>query len=310
MPAPTGGSSMGAMASTILVGVDGRSGGRDALTLAAQLRAPGDRLLAVGVWTTPDLLLVPAASVDAPGSCATAVQRELDRTGITAEVVTIGTTSVARGLHELAHEHGADLLVVGSCHRSPVGRVWLGDDARSAVHDAGCAVAVAPTGWASLRRPLKRIGVGWTETSEGATALTLGRRLRDHLAGRLVVAQVVVPPSAVVAWPDMLPVNVPIAVLTQELDERRERLEGLRADDAEVFAGDPVDELRRWSHHVDLLVLGSRGYGPVRRLVLGSTSDALVRHAACPVVVVPRGGAAGFAAADPDGSTAAAALTA
>jgi hypothetical protein len=39
-----------------------------------------------------------------------------------------------------------------------------------------------------------------------------------------------------------------------------------------------------------LLVLGSRGYGPVRRVLLGSVSGELVRGAACPVLVVPRPG--------------------
>ncbi|HEV3318115.1 MAG TPA: universal stress protein [Solirubrobacteraceae bacterium] len=35
-------------------------------------------------------------------------------------------------------------------------------------------------------------------------------------------------------------------------------------------------------------MVGSRGYGPVKRLVLGSTSDYLQRHARCPLVVLPR----------------------
>jgi nucleotide-binding universal stress UspA family protein len=36
------------------------------------------------------------------------------------------------------------------------------------------------------------------------------------------------------------------------------------------------------------LVLGSRGYGPFGAVVLGSVSNALVRTAHCPLVVVPR----------------------
>ena len=38
-----------------------------------------------------------------------------------------------------------------------------------------------------------------------------------------------------------------------------------------------------------MLVVGSRGWGPVRRLLLGSTSERLVREAVGPVLVVPRG---------------------
>jgi nucleotide-binding universal stress UspA family protein len=37
-----------------------------------------------------------------------------------------------------------------------------------------------------------------------------------------------------------------------------------------------------------MIVVGSRGWGPVRRLLLGSTSERLVREAACPVIAVAR----------------------
>jgi Universal stress protein family len=59
------------------------------------------------------------------------------------------------------------------------------------------------------------------------------------------------------------------------------------------------DKLERLSHEVDMLVLGSRGYGPVRRTLLDSTSDWLVHHAACPVFVIPRGAARRTQTAEP-----------
>jgi nucleotide-binding universal stress UspA family protein len=39
---------------------------------------------------------------------------------------------------------------------------------------------------------------------------------------------------------------------------------------------------------MDVLVVGSRGYGPIKRLVLGSTSNYLQRHARCSLLVLPR----------------------
>jgi hypothetical protein len=42
------------------------------------------------------------------------------------------------------------------------------------------------------------------------------------------------------------------------------------------------------SENLDLLVLGSRRWGPVKRLALGSTSERVIRHTACPVLVPPR----------------------
>ena len=52
--------------------------------------------------------------------------------------------------------------------------------------------------------------------------------------------------------------------------------------------GDPARELAYAADDLDLLVTGSRGYGPLRRLMLGSTSTKLVHEAPCPVLVLTR----------------------
>jgi nucleotide-binding universal stress UspA family protein len=52
--------------------------------------------------------------------------------------------------------------------------------------------------------------------------------------------------------------------------------------------GDPATELVRSSFVVDLMVLGSRGHGWWRGVLLGSVSARVIRAAACPVIVVPR----------------------
>jgi nucleotide-binding universal stress UspA family protein len=54
------------------------------------------------------------------------------------------------------------------------------------------------------------------------------------------------------------------------------------------LAGNPVTALVTESQRLDLLVLGSRGRGPARSVLLGSVSTEVVREAACPVVVVAR----------------------
>jgi nucleotide-binding universal stress UspA family protein len=61
--------------------------------------------------------------------------------------------------------------------------------------------------------------------------------------------------------------------------------EGISAS-SEVRDGEASEKLLEVTHGVDLLVVGSRGRGPVRRLVLGSVCDRLVRAAACPVLIV------------------------
>ena len=58
----------------------------------------------------------------------------------------------------------------------------------------------------------------------------------------------------------------------------------------DVHVGDPVKVLSARSRNVDLLVCGSRGYGLLRQVLLGGVSGELLRHAECPLLVVPRGG--------------------
>ena len=60
-----------------------------------------------------------------------------------------------------------------------------------------------------------------------------------------------------------------------------------------AIVGGPVETLVELTHRVDLLVVGSRGWGPIRRILLGSTAARLIREAACPVLVLPRGAATG-----------------
>jgi nucleotide-binding universal stress UspA family protein len=54
-----------------------------------------------------------------------------------------------------------------------------------------------------------------------------------------------------------------------------------------VVTGDPAAELIAASRDADLLVVGSRGSGPVREFLMGSVSSKVALHAACPVVVIP-----------------------
>ena len=58
--------------------------------------------------------------------------------------------------------------------------------------------------------------------------------------------------------------------------------------DGKVVIGIAGEELAAFGAGVDLLVVGSRGYGPLKRLILGSTSEHLASHARSPVLVLPR----------------------
>ncbi len=88
--------------------------------------------------------------------------------------------------------------------------------------------------------------------------------------------------------------TVPVEVRKDYQEALDRALAGLPdgvAATGELLYGEVVDELSVVGDRgVDLLVCGSRGYGPVRRVLLGTVSAALVRQASVPVLVVPRGG--------------------
>src|SRR2546422_1030776 len=69
----------------------------------------------------------------------------------------------------------------------------------------------------------------------------------------------------------------------------RGRREGVRVTFL-VWEGDPGDAILEAARaeSADMIVLGSHGRGPIGRLLLGSVSQHVVRHATVPVVVVPR----------------------
>lgn len=77
------------------------------------------------------------------------------------------------------------------------------------------------------------------------------------------------------------------------LDEQVERIResGARVHEDHLEVGSPVDEIPDLADEIDagLLVVGSRGLGPVKRLALGSVSEGIVHHATHPLLVA-RGG--------------------
>ena len=74
------------------------------------------------------------------------------------------------------------------------------------------------------------------------------------------------------------------------LDQQVERVkkEGVSVAEAHLIRGRPDRELVRLSEEIGagLIIMGSRGLGGVRRALMGSVSDSVVRHAHCPVLIV------------------------
>ncbi len=203
--------------------------------------------------------------------------------------------SVPRALHDLARKQGSGLIVVGSTTRGRAGRVLPGSTAERVLHGASCAVALAPAGY--RRRPIETIAVGFVDTPEGHAALAAAHELARRAGARLRAIAVLHPSGGLDA-----------ALANGTPPPRAHMLEGHRRAahqqaleravaalpagvevQTEIHVEDPAETLLRISAHVDMLVCGSRGYGPLRSVLLGGVSRRLVDGAQCPVLVLPRG---------------------
>jgi nucleotide-binding universal stress UspA family protein len=244
------------------------------------------------------------------------LRSELDVEGIQAEYREVHSTSAPRGLHEAAEREGAGLLVVGSTGRGAVGRVLPGSTAERLMHGAPCAIAVVPHGW-EAGGGLNTIGVAYADTDEAREALRGAHALARRAGATLRVLTVVKVHPGMYGETEAATAGQRGKDFGEVEGEHRVRAEAaLRSAVAELDAGvdmqvdafveDPADSLVRVSENLDLLVCGSRGYGPLRAVLLGGVSRRVVAEAHCPVIVLPRGVEAPLEALTADGSGASA----
>jgi nucleotide-binding universal stress UspA family protein len=274
------------MFDNVLVGVDGRPGGDDAVALARQLAAPGARVTLANIYGSAGC---PPGSggmfLDEQRAETEAfLDRERDRRPDSTTVYACAST-VGRGLHELAAHHDADLIVVGSPHRGIPGKVFIGDDTRAAFYGARCAIAIAPHGYAMAKTPLTRIAVAYDNTPESHRALAAGRHIAESTGAAITVMCAVGPEDVRQRAP--LPADWPSATAAL-VDEAQRSLDAIGGVEGIAVSGGPREELTRLAEDVDLLIVGSRGYGPLGCLLHGSVSSYLERHVSSALLILPR----------------------
>jgi len=283
----------------VLVGVDGTPSARDAVVLARALAAADDPdVVLVGAYTDPLLPFPPGLRRDVH------LGRDVEQLllEVRGELAPTARTHVKADLssgralcHEVADEH-ADLLALGSSRRVGDGQAGVGRTGRQVLHGSACAVALAAHGIAAGAEPfaLRRVVVGVDRSPEAEAALALARQLAAAAGAQL---------TAVAVVDDRLPTTVAPAGMAVELVQwddlvgaHREQAEQLLAElsgripglATELRVGEPAEELAAVAEHADLLMIGSRRWGPLSRLVIGSTGEELVRGAPCSLLLVPR----------------------
>jgi nucleotide-binding universal stress UspA family protein len=277
----------------LLVGYDGSDGGHDALELARVLGSVEESsALVVAVMPyTPLPVDFTELERDAAEQAEPLLSEARERLeGLAVETRAFGGGSPAGVITEVAEADGTEAIVLGSPHRGAVGRALIGSVAEGVLHGAPCAAVVAPRGYADNGHgPFATIAVAYDGTPEAKVALARARRLAEESRAALRILTVVAPPVALPGAVGYTPVNPPEPdeVIAEGISAAGDAVpvDGRRLD------GPPPQALAEACEDgVDLLVAGSRGYGPMTRLLLGSVSSRLIAVAPCPVLVVPRSG--------------------
>ena len=192
-------------------------------------------------------------------------------------------------LRRIALESDADLLVLGSTHLGVLGRVWPGSVAERLASHSPCPIVVAPTGYArrGAHPGISVIGVAYDGSRESREAVSVASKLAEVVSAEVEVLSVA---------PDYVAGEFPLGPLEPLRGETARKVErglarlpsGVEAE-GEVLEGGSAAALEERAVELDLLVIGSRGRGPLRSRVLGSVSADVMRTAPCPVIVVPGG---------------------
>jgi len=273
--------------SEVIVGVKpGRAPeAQDALALGSLIaQARDDRLVAVSVAG-------PAASLpDCERDLGLAIAETEQRAGDLRPVdaLALQATSPAWVLHELGEDRDCHAIVLGSSQRAARGALVPGMVAGRLLHGSAVPVVVATRGFAHTGTArLGTIGVAFIDTPEAHAALDHATRLAAGAHARLRIISVF----------DGLLARAPSLEIDREGRRARARKtldDALAAvsDQAQAEAvwreGEPGDALTDATAELDLIVVGPRGYGPVRAVLLGGVSGLLFQESACPVLAVPR----------------------
>jgi nucleotide-binding universal stress UspA family protein len=278
------------VSSTIIAGFDGSDASHEAVRFAVRLgRALPAQVVAVTGYPVPPHVFGKGASDGAEAALVSDAHTEADLTladlhedGVSSRLVRPGEP--ARALIEAADELEGDLIVVGRHHAS---RLALGSTGDRLIHGAPCPVSIVPA--SPSQATLQTLAVAYDAGDAARTALEYAARVARSLSARLVLISVVEPfADSRIEKTDDDHQRYRSAVV-ERADQAADQLRPGLDVEVRTLPG-PAGEMlaAACKDDVDLLVAGSRGYGPLRAVLAGSVSRYLADHAPCPLIVVPR----------------------
>ena len=286
----------------LVIGYDGAPGGADALALGlGWSRQLSVRAVIVTVYPRPAPIGPGRVDVEWVADRRREAERLLDEAltasspATSVEFKAVGSGSASHGLHDVAEELGASLIVLGSQTER---RLLATSTGERVIAGAPCPVAMPPRGWRDRAlHDLGRIGVAFVPTPDGREALRVAAMLALRVGARLHVVTVVAGPAEVMSYRigedvDRMYVSAAKETFEHSIEQAISELASDITASGEVIVGDdPVEMLAAMANSsFDAFFVGSRGYGPIRRVLLGGVASRLLRRLDIPAVIVPRAG--------------------
>lgn len=288
------------MSGSVIVGYDGSEGSALALQWAATTAAQRGRTLeVVTTWSMPPADLGMGASALVQQDLVDELRKEAQTANDEGLVVAaqlganaVGEVIAGRPASVMVHlSEDAEMVVVGSHGSGGLTGFLLGSVSRQIATHASCPTVVMRRAAADAVDMV--VGVDGSAHSLKALRWAFEQASFTGLSLHVLHSWEIPPTWSMVEVPSYEPEVLIRDYGNAELRDTSEAMAGFRDDfpdvkvRQEVMKGSPVKSLVKASEHAQLVVVGSRGLGGFRGLLLGSVSHAVVHKAACPVAVVP-----------------------
>jgi nucleotide-binding universal stress UspA family protein len=290
---------------TIIAGFSSSRQGSAPINLATQLaRTTGAKVVAAAVVERARPAGADPIEDEYRGylasQAAESLQRVVDRVDgeLDISVTVHQSSSIPNGLMELAGQHSADLVVVGSSSSGLLGRVALGSVTERLVHTSEVPVAIAPRGYPLSPGPIQRLTVAYGGAADAVRLIPTSAELAKEWKARLRIASFTSRPFTMFGGSiERSAEELVVRQWTRKtMDAAVRQLNHARTKvsipDVDIVIGSGTE----WQEAVesigwtagDMLLLGSGAAGPLAHVFLGSAASKILRHAPVPVMIVPR----------------------
>jgi nucleotide-binding universal stress UspA family protein len=251
-------------------------------------------------WLTPSLARVDAEYEQWADHLADDSAKEAERflrdlsDGIEVTYVQRAHRSVSGGLIEVVEEAGGEVVVLGSLPSGGRGQVVIGTTADWLLHASPVPVAISPRGYRSYTGRLTRLTCAYSATADSIDVVSRCSETAERFGLPMRVVTFAVRGKTM--YPPDVGLDAEDEILKAWASQAREILQGLKADGTvgecvvlEVVTGRTWEEAlgkTDWANG-EILAVGTRPRGEIRRVFLGSRSSKIIRESPVPVLVLP-----------------------